>query len=362
MLGRSMASPRRKRPVRPAKRRRAAVLASVVVGAGGVAACSSSHVNASAPAVTVMTRNMYFGADLSPLFDATAANLGADATAAYRQLQQSDVPARLQADAAEIASARPDLVALQEAVVWSVTPTGKTSSTVQYDFVAGLEADLSRLGSPYDVAASSNGFGGALPVPGVGTVSLQDRDVILVRAGDSRLSLSHPASGTYRHVLTVHVAGIPIQVKRGWTSVDATAGGRRFRVFATLLEAYDDPTRDAQAQELLDMVRSSSEPALVLGDVNSPAAGSGSQTYDAVRRAGLGDAWASANPAAAGFTCCRAADLRSGTLNQRIDMVFTLGDFRVDRAWLVGASPADRTAGVWPSDHAGVVASLVAPR
>ena len=349
-----------------ARRRRLAVLAATVAAAAGLAACASSSAESggtsSAPAVTVMTRNMYFGADLSPLFSATASQLGADATAAYQQLQHSDVPARLQADAEEIASAKPDLVALQEAVVWTVTPTGQTTSRVAYDFVAGVRADLTRLGSPYAVAASSDGFSGSLPVPGVGTVSLQDRDVILVRDHDDRLSVSDPTSGIYQHVLTVHVAGIPITVKRGWAAVDAVAGGRRFHIVATHLEAYSDPPRDAQAQELLGLVRASTTPTLVLGDVNSPASGTGSQTYDAVRSAGLGDAWATANPGAAGVTCCRAADLRSGALTQRIDMVFTRGAFHVSRAWLVGAAASDRTAGgLWPSDHAGVVATAVPP-
>ena len=339
--------------------------AGVAAAAVGLAACSSPTPSGSSsgPAITVTTRNMYFGADLSPLFHATGSQLGPDATAAYQQLQQSDVPARLQADAEEIVSARPDLVALQEAVVWTVTPTGQTSSEV-YDFVAGQRTDLTRLGSPYAVAASSDGFSGALPVPGVGLVGLQDRDVILVRDHDARLSVSHPTSGTYQHVLTVHVAGILITVKRGRAAVDATAGKRRFRVIATHLEAYSNPIRDAQAQaqELLGLVHKSAEPTLVLGDVNSAATGAGSGTYDAVRKAGLGDAWAAADPGVSGFTCCRAANLRSGSLTQRIDMIFTRGAFHVDRAWLVGAAGSDRTAaGLWPSDHAGVVATLVPP-
>ncbi len=362
--------------------RRAALLAAAAAATAGLAGCSSrpssSGPSTSAPAttipntspspspsgpsITVMTRNMYFGADLSPLFSATAAQLGTKAAAAYLQLQQSDVPARLQADAKEIASAKPDLVALQEAVIWSELPSGNRASKVVYDFVTGLKADLSTLGSPYTVAASSNGFSGALPVPGVGLVALQDRDVILVRAHDSRLSVSHPTNGIYRHYLTVHVAGFAIKVKRGWAAVDASAGGRQFHVIATHLEAYSNPVRDAQAQELLTLVRDDSEPTLVLGDVNSPASGAGSATYDAVRNAGLGDAWAAANPGASGFTCCRAADLRSGSLTQRIDMIFTRGAFKVGRAWLVGAAPSDRTpGGLWPSDHAGVVATLVPP-
>lgn len=342
-------------------RRRRAVAGVVVSAAAGLVACSTTTPISprSAATITVMTRNMYFGADLSHLFTATAGQLGPDATAAYRQLTQSDVPARLKADAQEIASAKPGLVALQEAVIWTVTPAGQTTATVAYDFVVGLQADLARLGSPYAVAAVADGFSGALPVPAVGVVGLQDRDVILVRSHDPQLSVSNPTSGTYAHDLTVHVAGAPIAIKRGWGAVDATVGRHHFRVVATHLEAYSNPTRDAQAHELVDLVRGGREPTLVLGDVNSPATGAGSQAYDALRAAGWGDAWAQANPGGAGMTCCRTANLSSGPLTQRIDMIFTDGAFGAERAWLVGAGASDRTpGGLWPSDHAGVVATL----
>ncbi len=352
---------------------RASVLAAVVAVGGSLAACSGSGPSGSAssgagassstaPAVTVMTRNLYFGADLAPLFGATSAQLGQAATAAYRQLQASDVPARLQAVAGELAAARPDLVALQEAVVWSVVAPGQRTATVLYDFVRTLLADAASLGVPYRVAAGSDGFSGALPVPGVGLVSLQDRDVILVRSGDRTVSVADPTSGTYRSALTVTVAGVPITITRSWAAVDASTAGRSFRVVATHLEAYSDATRDTQAGELLALVRSSALPTLVLGDVNSAAQGTGSQAYDLVRQAGLGDAWAAANPGRPGYTCCRSADLSGGTLDQRIDMIFTRGAFRVTRAWLVGAAASDRTpSGLWPSDHAGVVATLVPP-
>lgn len=346
---------------------RARLRASALVGVALIAvACSNgsgSSGSPASPAVTVMTRNLYFGADLSPLFSVTSAQLGPTATAAYAQMRASDIPARLDKVARELAGAKPDLVALQEAVVWSVIPNGQQRATVLSDSTAILLADVAKLGTRYRVAASNDGFSGALPVPGVGLVGLQDRDVILVRRDGRQLSVSHSTTGVYAHALTVHVAGIAVTVKRGFAAVDASAGGRRFHVVATHLEAYSDPTRDAQAAELLAMVTSSRLPTLVLGDVNSPAAGDGSATYDLVRQAGLGDAWAAANPGTPGYTCCRAADLRSGPLEERIDMVFTRGRFVVERASLVGTSATERTSsGLWPSDHAGVIATVVPPR
>jgi hypothetical protein len=46
-------------------------------------------------------------------------------------------------------------------------------------------------------------------------------------------------------------------------------------------------------------------------------------------------------------------------LNDRRDFVLFRGSFQVLRADLVGADPANRTtSGLWPSDHAGVLAKL----
>jgi hypothetical protein len=46
-------------------------------------------------------------------------------------------------------------------------------------------------------------------------------------------------------------------------------------------------------------------------------------------------------------------------MSHRIDLVQFRGPFRIEDVQVVGASPADRVRlGLWPSDHAGVVATL----
>jgi hypothetical protein len=63
-----------------------------------------------------------------------------------------------------------------------------------------------------------------------------------------------------------------------------------------------------------------------------------------------------------GFTCCQADDLRnaSSALHERVDLAFLKGDTLVPlTAATVGDALADRTAsGLWPSDHAGLVARI----
>jgi endonuclease/exonuclease/phosphatase family metal-dependent hydrolase len=96
----------------------------------------------------------------------------------------------------------------------------------------------------------------------------------------------------------------------------------------------------------------------MLGDFNSrPDA----PTYAALRAAGFDDAWTRANPDdAAGFTCCHRERLDdpADTLRARIDLILTRGAIAATEAFLVGHRPADVRSGLWPSDHAGVVATL----
>jgi endonuclease/exonuclease/phosphatase family metal-dependent hydrolase len=312
--------------------------------------------------VSVLSRNLYLGADLTPLFAATAADLPAVARATYDQVVASDVEHRMAAVAGEIAEAHPDLVALQEATLWRQQAPGAAEPEVLYDFVALLLADLNGQGTPYEVATTVDGFSGGLPVDGVGLVTMQDRDVILIRKG-SDVTAGHTARGTYTAKLTVKIAGAAIEVLRGWTSLDAKVGGRPFRLVATHLEAFDDAVRDQQQAELLAVLHQPDQvPTLLAGDLNSAAKGPGSATYRNVLAAGFGDAWTAVNSDREGSTCCRSADLTTGALGQRIDYVLFSGAFRVRSAEVVGAQRASRTpTGRWSSDHAGVVSVLTVP-
>ena len=64
------------------------------------------------------------------------------------------------------------------------------------------------------------------------------------------------------------------------------------------------------------------------------------------------------------LTCCHFADLRSDSvdLTERIDHIL-LANMPVEPevdAWILGDELGDRTpSGLWPSDHAGVVAIVV---
>src|SRR6266566_1841791 len=84
-----------------------------------------------------------------------------------------------------------------------------------------------------------------------------------------------------------------------------------------------------------------------------------------VRAAGFDDSWMAPERQAPGLTCCEQPDLlnRQQTFDQRIDFIFTRnvagGTPPVGRE-VVGDRPGERTAaGLWPSDHAGVAATIL---
>ena len=257
-------------------------------------------------------------------------------------MPQSDVPTRLDRVVKEI--------------------PGHRSAVVKYGFVKLLPSHLSSMGDSYEVAPASNGFSGALPVPGAGPVSLRDRSVILARSGDAPVSVSNPRSGAYTHLFTVHVVGVGVRVVRGWASVEVGVPGRAFRVVATHLGADSNATRGEQAAELVHLVASSTRPTLVLGDVNSAASGPRDTAYLMMRQSGFGDAWRvciHTSPATA------VADQRPPwRLARRAHReVFARGAFTATKARLAGPTSSSRTAsGPWASDHAGLVARSARPR
>src|SRR3954454_7518776 len=75
--------------------------------------------------VTVMTRNLFLGADLIPLAVSTpGAEFEHAAGDVLRQVTGSEPNERMTLIAREIARAKPDLVGLQELTLWRTGPKG----------------------------------------------------------------------------------------------------------------------------------------------------------------------------------------------------------------------------------------------
>ncbi|HEV8400415.1 MAG TPA: endonuclease/exonuclease/phosphatase family protein [Gemmatimonadales bacterium] len=321
-------------------------------------------------AVTVMTQNLYVGADV----DAVIVALGSpdpidDLPAllfAIETVRKTDFPARASAIADQIAARRPQVVGLQEASQLDIDLNGLGLPVVVHqDFVAILEAKLAERGLHYGVAAQVQNIVAA-PLPGI---SLVDHDVMLVDLG--RVTVT--ASGGQNFTYNVGVVAPGIELKRGWVWADATIDGVPYRFVSTHPEAdlagnTFDALRAAQVGEIV-ATQPTDRPVVIMGDLNDVP---GSSMYQLLGSAGFTDSWRALRPGVIGFTCCEAADLSNElpALDQRIDYVFARG-FGLSSAAAAGLRgqidrfgdvPADRVAGVaypvWPSDHAGLVATL----
>ena len=318
--------------------------------------------------LAVMTRNVYLGADIAPIFSAPNPIVLFDRVNTGWLTVQASLPAeRMARIADEIVAANPELVGLQEVTTYYTQSPGdaflgasQTQATnVAYDFLAELTEALAARGARYDVVSLTRNSDielYALPLGqpiGAGyDVRLVDHDVILARAD---VKTSNPQHGLYAAYVPL---GAYRQV-RGWASVDVKHRGETVRFLDTHLENAVAIVQQLQTQQLLAITAASPMPVIVVGDPNSPPDGSFTSTYAMMRAAGFSDAWdAGTGP---GFTCCHAADLRNAvsTLHTRIDLVLFRGALAALEADVIGEEPDDRTAsGLWPSDHAGVTATL----
>jgi endonuclease/exonuclease/phosphatase family metal-dependent hydrolase len=346
--------------------------------AAALGACGSDSKNGgpAAPAyhddgkLTLVTRNLYLGADLAAIIAATTPiDLVTATSQAWAMVNANDFDARAEKIADEIVAAAPDLVGLQEASLWRTqspsdagTASPTPATTVAIDYLDILLRKLAARGHPYVAVKTVELFDFEVPVStaqGTIDVRLTDRDVLLAVAG---LQTTNGRGGAYSdaNLLTLSILGQPAKVKRGWEAVDVTIGGQPITVVNTHLEAFAAPPRTAQATELVSILASTSGRIALMGDLNSTP---GTEGEAVLAAAGFADAYATAHPGDSGFTCCFPANLHeTGALDQRIDYVLTRGSFGAPAAAdakIVGKDAADKTSsGLWPSDHAGLVVTL----
>lgn len=309
--------------------------------------------------LTVATWNLYLGADLALLLDATSPDeLAARTELVQAQLLRTDFAERARAIAALVRREGVDVVGLQEVSRWTEAPLESTGpGEVLVDFLPVLLAELELLGTPYDVHGLASSFEGGLPVGGRWR-RVTGSNAVLVRR-DAGVQVTDEATGRFAGTLKLRtgIEGVSFPVLRSWGRVDLLIDGRPVCVVNTHTEAYDARVRDAQRDELLTMVAARVEPdvpVVLVGDLNATP-----------EQVGIGtpyvDAWVAAGgDPAGGRTCGQSGDLSNPEpdLRERIDYVF-VRDLTVRSCRVVGGDPQDRTpSGLWPSDHAAVVAEL----
>jgi endonuclease/exonuclease/phosphatase family metal-dependent hydrolase len=364
--------------------------------------------------LTVMTRNLYLGADLTPALQASNVNEAIDAGGQIvNQVHATKFPSvRAASLAAEIKKRKPDIVGLQEAAWWRTAPlnigaVGNPSATQTDpqggDFLTDLLNAINAKGkkaSPakkgkkkkggvqYVLANVKPEFDFELPVndDGNGTgfagadhnERLTMRDAILVRKGVG-IKFKNPTSGTFHTLLREVVGGaVTVDVTRGWNAIDVKARGRSFHVVDTHLEAFDSAgsnntnqgtslgkgdVRAAQASELVGPggPANSTRPVILLGDMNSDD--------DTVQPNGDRNAYAALT--AGGFSerstavplgCCLNDPFLVGGPNSindfdhQVDHVLAnTSKIKFAKGFVDGRFPVN---GLYPSDHAALTSVL----
>ena len=316
--------------------------------------------------LTVMTYNVYLGASAGDLLSVESLlQVPEEVANMYNNVIASDFPSRADAIAKSIKTYQPHLIGLQEiSLIRRQSPGDRIAGgtvpaeEVVLDFLQILMDVLQAEGLSYHIAAQVENIDSEMPMftdTGIVDVRLTDYDVILAR---SDIEISRPISTNYENALAIEKLGL--EVKRGWTAVDATVSGVTYRVVNTHLEAFVEEARLAQTQELVDILSNETLPIILLGDFNTPAPdGSG---YQILLSAGYIDTW-QMDSEGSGYTCCQDSDILNDVseLFIRIDQIF-LRNIEQPTAILthtVGDKPTERLpSGLWPSDHAGVVAQI----
>ena len=331
---------------------------------------ASAQTSKSARELTVMSRNLYVGADLITLATAPdRASFEEGASKLYQTMLGNDFNVRAKALAAEIRKNKPDLVGLQEAARWLRGPDGvkddgaTPANDVIYDSATSLLRELSALGQRYRVVSARDWFDKEASTSMGFDVRVIQRDVILARTG-SKVKVGRSFRGGFKnHFDAPTQAGLAQQL-RGWVGVDAKVGGRSFRFVNTHLEAYNPEIGEKQAKELLaGPLASKKRTSILVGDLNSdpkdaPSDNRGTERKPNAYGAIIDGGFLNLLPKRA--TCCFAEDLHSTSdkLDTWIDHVLVRPRATLISSKRVGAATSDRVGGLWPSDHAGIVARL----
>ncbi len=332
------------------------------------------RVDRGAGSISVLSWNVYVGADVDAIILALAdndPNNDVDALlAGLAELEATDFLARAEAFADEIEARRPHAVGLQEITTFAIDLTPLGGPVVNLSFLPIIEAELAARGLTYTVAGSVLNID--VDLMG-GLVRMQDYDVLLLDA--ERVDVHAVMAQNFQFNLVDIIGPVGgIELRRGWVMANVSIDGEMYSILSTHPEPDLAPhdfseLRMYQAMELAGVLQQAPGAAIIMGDLNDLP---GSPMYQVLMDAGFVDVWQEFRPGVEGYTCCHLTDLSNPLPGhtKRLDYVLARGvghpnaglQGTVDR---LGDVAGDRIAGpyypIWPSDHAGLVARFVLP-
>ncbi|MFK8017547.1 MAG: endonuclease/exonuclease/phosphatase family protein, partial [Gammaproteobacteria bacterium] len=325
--------------------------------------------------ITIMTRNVYVGADVFRVLNADPIFIVPTIAEVYATVEQTNFAERAQVLADEVALFQPHLIGLQEAALVRRQSPGDvlfgnpiSATDIDMDFLQMYLDALGERGLNYTVAASVNNADIELPLltdDSLDDIRLTDRDVILVR---SDVIVQETQAANFTDNVEFEISGVLLDYLRGYAAATVTIDGRDFRFVNTHLETGGQAEiQAAQAAELVDVLASETLPLIVVGDFNASPESPPERAYGRIAAAGFADVWnnRSIDDTDPGLTCCFNETLTDDepALTSRIDVLWVRNQPNTAledvEATVIGANASMQTAsGLWPSDHAGVVATL----
>ena len=363
---------------------------------------------ATEPTLTVMSRNIYLGADVGVALELIP-DMPAAAQFMWDQVNKNDFSKRSISLAAEIKQYQPDVIGLQEATIWYCKKNAWSKKTEVFNFTDQL---LAALGGDY-VLASKDGKTAFNPGYSINPIPFltmvkdperfqkifgQDKAACGFQIGDAlaiKKSLADQVIrvGNTEYEATYSIVPTLMTIYRGYTWADINIANIPVRFVATHLESIWDenkvPNAAKQATQLISDLKDTNMPLVVIGDFNSdprdprpanaanpglqptasnecPAGLSKCNAYRLMRDAGFNDAGPDASDPSA-YTWGMNALLTGpdpdrlkaaqGMGNEygftdRLDYIFTKNGVDVSTSQIIGYKAP------YATDHAGVFAEF----
>jgi endonuclease/exonuclease/phosphatase family metal-dependent hydrolase len=313
--------------------------------------------------VSVMSRNLYLGADIITLATATSKqDQAARASALYGDVKKTNFPKRAKALAAEVKKAKPDLIGLQEVARYYkgplADPAKKGAKTPVYDWLKILQKQLKARGLKYTVVSQQTEINVETALKEGYDLRLTLGNAVLVRADKKRhVKIVKGVHGNFskKSQLVVPLQDQTLTLSRGYAGGYFTTRGKKFLFLDPHAEAYGAAIAKAQFQQLVKGPASSRKlPVIIAGDFNSDPSEKPPGGYATVLNAGFKDT------GKRHATCCQNAlvNNKKSELKTWIDHIVVRPAAKVLKTYVFGNKASDKIGGLWPSDHAGVVAYL----
>ncbi|MEN9687469.1 MAG: hypothetical protein RL381_481 [Actinomycetota bacterium] len=392
-----------------------------------ITATSVVPVHAAQQPLTVMSRNLYLGADVGVAMELIP-DFSAAAQFMWSQVSATDFSKRAPVLAQEVISQNADVIGLQEATHWYCKKNLWSKKVIVFDFTKQFLEATKKLGHEY-VLASKDGIdalniGYSIPaIPYLTMVSDpdtfqplfgSDRAACGFEIGDALVVKKEIASriikvGNSEYETSYSIIPKIMTIYRGYTWADIEYNGSNIRVVSTHLESLWDsnkvPNSVLQAKQLIQDLSSTKMPTIVIGDFNSdprdprpnsesnpggqpeaskacgaqvekPSLNTAIDTCNAywvMRNGGFLDAGPDAQkgenftwgmnalltgPDEKRFKAAQKMGNNRG-FTDRLDYIFLKNGAEVVSSKIVGNTPPEN--GLWPSDHASVVARVSLP-